>query len=110
MKQVEQSRGGFDRVAAVAERCVALDVAKPDQKLVIASIDGVEAQRLERRVVAGELAWGFNFAAVDFDRLRNIDRTAAKKTKQAVGGRDDSRFDATLCRTRIDDEGDAAVQ
>ena len=110
MEQVEQARGGFDRVAACAQRDVAFDLAEADQKFVVATIDRVEAQRLRRRVMAGELAGGFDLAAVDFDRLRHLDRAAAEQAERSVGRGDDGRFDPALGWAGVDDQRDAPVE
>ena len=46
VEQVEQARGSFDRVAALAQRHIAANRSKPDQKLPVAPFGRVEPERL----------------------------------------------------------------
>ncbi|MEA3042375.1 MAG: hypothetical protein QOH47_213 [Sphingomonadales bacterium] len=99
----EQIGGRLDQVARSAERGVAGDRAEADQPFVAARLDGVEAERLGRRVMAGELSGGFDAGRV-LDPEAEVDRPRAEQAGPAVRQRDDGRFQAMGSGAAVDDQ------
>jgi hypothetical protein len=109
MEPFEQVGGRFDQVARSAERGVAGDGAEADQPLAAARVDGVEAERLGRCIMAGELSGGFDRGRV-LEAEPEVDRPRTEQAGRAAGQRDDGRFEAVRGRSAVDDQRDAAAE
>ena len=87
----EQPGRRLYQVARSAQRGIAADRAEADQPFPGLGRLGVQAERLGRRVMAGELARRFHLAA-RVQGEAEVDRAGAEQPGAAAGQRDDRRF------------------